>query len=227
MNILRTITPRRGATILSVLVLGLALHGCFTEERELNGSVPITLEASFTTQGSTEASASSGSLSSGDVDAIFDALDDADTEAIERAIAAGEEVLIAGLRAVVVENRGHDAARVANLQIDTGSGLRTAAELRVPGNATGTEASAANGQIVVTDDFSGFVELRDELQAFLEAYLAGDRNAAEAILLDVAWRAEWTSTTPPPSTTSPDDFDWAAEIVIFVPAQYSIDVPSF
>ena len=226
MNILRHVTTRRTSLILT-LGLAFLIQGCITEERDLNGSVAITLDADFTTQGTTESLASSGSLSEAEIDEVLEALDDADIDAIRNAVADERDVLIGGMRAFVTENRGNDATRSAEIRVDTGAGLRTMATMNVPTNATGTEASVANGRIVIEPAFTGLVELRDELNAFLDAYLAGNRAGARAILRSVSWEATWTSTDPAPSPAQPDDFDWTAEIVVLVPAQYEIEVPSF
>lgn len=230
MKILRTLARRRSTLVLGVLALSLILRadGCVTAERNLNGSVPITVTAEFTTQGFVQATGTTFTLSSADVDAIFDALDDADVEAIQRAVEADREVLIGGLRAFVVENRGHVASRTGSLSIDLGGGLQPIAALSPTTNATGSEASFANGGITLDASAStGLTALKGNLNRFLEDYLAGDRVSARAELVGVTFRADWTTADPVPTAQDPDDFDWAAEVVVLIPAQYAIDVPNF
>ncbi len=215
----------RSVALLGLVAVGLLLPGCLTEETEVNGSVPITLSAEWTTQGFTDSDGTLGGLTNPQLDEIFEDLDDADLEAVRQALEAGEEVLIAGLRAFVTRNEGHVAAREGNLEIDTGTGFETAATVSVPSNDVGVEATAANGRIVIDESFAGLAQLRGVMQDFLTAYLAGNRDTARQILLGVSWSATWSST-PPPTAQDPDDFDWTTEIIVMVPSQYTIDVPN-
>ncbi|HKK71528.1 MAG TPA: hypothetical protein VKA86_09945 [Candidatus Krumholzibacteria bacterium] len=225
MNTLRTMLLPRSVTLLGVVVAGLLLPGCLTEETQVNGSVPITLSADWTTQGFTDSDGTLGGLTNAQIDRIFEDLDDADLQSVRDALEAGQEVQVAGLRAFVTRNEGHVAQRQGVLQIDTGSGFEDAAEVNVPSNEAGTEATAANGRIVIEESFTGLGDLRGVMQDFLSAYLGGNRDAARQILLGLGWSATWSST-PPPTPQDPDDFDWTSEIVVMVPSQYTIDVPN-
>lgn len=228
MKILRNLAKRRSTMILGVLGTSLFLRGCVTEERNLNGSVPITVEAEFTTQGFVQASGTTYTVSDADVDAIFDALADADIEAVQRAVDDDRDVLIGGLSAVVVENRGHVASRTGALAIDLGSGLQQIAALNPTTNATGAEASFANGGIAVdASGAAGLTSLKGRLNTFLQQYLAGDLSSARTTLRGLTFRADWQTADPAPTAQDPDDFDWTVELVVLVPAQYAIEVPNF
>lgn len=230
MKILHSLARHRSASVLGILALSLILRadGCVTAERNLNGSVPITITAEFTTQGFVQASGTQYTVSSEDVDAIFDALDDADVEAIERALDDDREVLVGGIRAFVVDNRGHVASRTGGLAIDLGGGLQEIATLNSTTNTTGSEASFANGGIALaTGASTGLTALKADLNDFLDAYLEGRRADARAQLEGLVFRADWETADPAPTQQDPDDFDWAAELVILVPAQYATEVPNF
>lgn len=236
MKILRNLATRRSTMILGVMALSLILRadGCVTEERNLNGSVPIEITAEFLTEGFLEPDGVRYTLSTSDVDEIIASLDDLDSETIEAVRNAidpdggGREVLIGGLRAYVVENRGNIAARTGSLELDLGGGLEPVASLNPTTNATGSEASFANGGIeLAAGAATGLTSLKGRLNDFLSDYLDGNLDDARSELVGLAFEATWETADPEPTQTNQDDFDWAVEVIVLIPAQYAIEVPNF
>jgi len=233
MKILRTLATRRSTMILGVLALSLVLRadGCVTAERNLNGSVPIEITAEFLTEGFLEPDGVRYTLSQADVNEIIASLDDLDAETIEAvrdAIEDDREVLIGGLRAYVVENRGNIASRTGSLELDLGGGLQPVASLNPTTNATGSEASFANGGIeLAAGAATGLTSLKGRLNDFLSFYLDGNLDSARSELVGLAFEATWDTADPEPTQGNEDDFDWAVEVVVLIPAQYAIEVPNF
>ena len=232
MNVSHAIRHRRGFAVLGVLVLSLLLRadGC-TSDRELTATVPVTLEVPWTTTGFTQSSGTSAQLTRTQIDDVFDALDEADLDAVRAAIDAGAPVRIAGASAVITRNDGHVAARSGEVSIAVpGNSGEIAFRVDVPTNVAGTEASAVNGGISFAASgngaqYGGLTVLAVRLNQFVDRYLDGDRDGAADVLLGIEFSATWTST-PPPTQLDPDDFDWVTSITILIPTQYDVEVPN-
>lgn len=214
--------PRRSLLVLLVLTGALLLRadGCITSERELEGVVAVTLTTEWETRGFTEPTATEHGNADEFADDFVAALADADLGAIRRARAEGAEVTVAGGRARVTRNGGHDAPRTAEITVDTGSGARVFLSLDVPGNAEGQQAVPGDGTLTLTA--LGLDALESLARDVLDLYLADDVEGARTLLSTVQWSATWT-TDPEPTAEDPDDFDWVVEVVLHVPARYAID----
>ena len=222
MNILDRTKNSRGALILGVLALSLLLRadGCVTSEREVGGVFAVTLTAEWTTQGFTENTATDNGNAGDFAAEILDALDDADLSAVRRARDDGERLTVAGLRAEVTRSGGHDAAREGTVRVDTGTGLQTLCVVSVPGNSAGQVATPGDGSLTLSG--SGLLALQVVARTFLDQYLAGDVDGARSTLNSLLWQAQWSSS-PPPSAGSPADVDWFTEVILHIPATYTVE----
>jgi hypothetical protein len=219
-NLLRTIA--RVAFVLSVSLILRADEGCMTEDRIVEGTVPLTVTADWLTQGFTENTSTDNGNAGDFAQRIINALDD--VENVENIDPT--QVKVAGARARVTLNRGHSSARTATVNITTSSKIeRQLMELRVPDNQTDREVTASdNGtDLYLHIDSNAIAALQADFQTFLTEYLAGDLVAAAAALNNISWHAEWSSDDPPTSQ-DPDDFDWVTEIILHVPAEWDITV---
>lgn len=222
MNLHERISGFRILTILGVLATSLLLRadGCVTSEREIEGVLAVTITAEWETRGFTENTATDNGNAGDFAQEILDVLEDADLGAIRAALEAGDRVTVAGMRAEVTRSEGHDASRTATVRVNTGSGFVTLCSLAVPGNAAGQIATPGDGTLAIQS--AGVTALQNTARLFLDRYLDGDVDGARATLDAVLWEAAWSST-PPPSQGSPDDFDWITEVVLHVPARYTLE----
>lgn len=216
----------KGLAILGILCVSLILRGddgCVTEDKNVEGVLAVTLKAEWTTEGFTENTDQDGGNAGDFADEIFDALDELEDAGDLQA----DGVTVAGARGRVTANNGHSSARTATVNITTSSFNGEAFDMRVPDNNTGREVTASdNGANLYLDlNATAVNALNGDFQDFLAEYLAGDRNAARLILNGINWTAVW-STDNPPTQQDPDDFDWETEIILHVPVEYEVTVPS-
>ncbi|HEX9641302.1 MAG TPA: hypothetical protein VGB13_08310 [Candidatus Krumholzibacteria bacterium] len=220
LNLLRTIA--RVAFVLSVSLILRADEGCMTEDRTVEGTVPLTLTADWVTKGFTENTATENGNAGAFAQRIIDALDDVENiESIDPT-----QVKVAGARARVTLNRGHSSARSATINITTtNKAAHELMQLRVPDNQTNREVNASDDgtDLYLRINAAAISALQADFQTFLTEYLAGNLVAAAAALNNISWVAEWSSDDPPTSQ-DPDDFDWVTEIILHVPAEWDLTV---
>jgi hypothetical protein len=203
-------------------------EGCVTEDRSVEGAITIGIATKWVTEGFTD-TGDSGNLGQY-ADEILDALGDVSTDEIQAALDAGEQVTIAGATGRVTRSDGHDAARAVTVQVNVPKAPTTILRMRIPDNQAGMEVNASENddtsQKYLILEGDGVNELARGMTSFLQAYLNQGEAAARTVLDGILWSATWTST-PPPSESSQDDFEWEAELLVNIPVVYEVTTPNF
>lgn len=212
----------KNLSILFILCLSLLLRAdACTEEEEIDlvfgADFVATLQSS---EGFTEASDEDQVTLDADDD-VLEAIDDIGLEG------EVESIVINGASFRMVANDGHDARRSGEVFVTINGG----AELKLmdwntPNNLPGTEGFASANPIDpatagIRFDPVGLGAVNTALETFLANYNGGIQPNP----LKVVVRATWDST-PPPSASDPDDFQWEARLLFQVKQSTLVDKPS-
>lgn len=197
--------------IIVVLLASLALQGesCLLEQRTVSAVLGTSIPAEFVTVGYVEGSSERDSSITVDAaDDIIEAIEDADIDVDDI-----KSIALAGGCYEVIESTGHDARRAGTVEVDDQLFL----SFDVPTNAAGTAGSSGDGTLTLTP--AGVTYVNGKLNTFLQG-LKNDTSPA----LNLTFHAAWTST-PPPTSTSRDNFKWRVCVNLQVEYEVSVDVP--
>ncbi|MFN0152659.1 MAG: hypothetical protein ACKVU1_18300 [bacterium] len=201
----------RTLSILGLLLVSLAVKGesCLLEQRKVSAVLGSSIPAEWQSRGFTETMDDS-TIDAGAI--IDEALDDADIDPADI-----KSIAIAGGCYEVVRSSGHDAQREGTVEIDDVLVL----SFDVPNNQTGTAGTSGDGTLTLNS--AGLTYVNGKLNTFLTALKANPDGPTPPLVF--TYKAEWTST-PPPTSGDPDDFDWITCINLQIEYEVEVDVPN-
>ncbi len=197
--------------VLGLVLVSLAVQGesCLLEQRKVSAVLGSSIPAEWQSRGFTD------TMDDSTVDAgaiIAEALDDAGIDANDI-----KSIAIAGGCYEVVRNSGHDAQREGTIMIDDVLVL----SFDVPNNQVGTAGTSGDGTLTL--NAAGITYLNGKLNTFLAALKVAPEGTTPP--LEFEYKAAWTST-PAPTESEPDDFDWITCVNLQIEYEVEVDVPN-
>lgn len=203
---------RRFSLLFGLLLLALPFTGAeCVKTRVTDTVITVNLTSHWNTTGFTEGTHNDTRTVNAAAD-LVDALDNVDTEDLEK-------ITVSGVEYLVVANRGSAARQAAQHSGSVTFNSQDLLTFNSPSTTAGLVGTPANGRVVMKA--AGVSDINTRLAQFLASYKSGNPNLS--LVDNLTFAASWVST-PNATQADPDDFDWDVVVVLQIVAKANVDI---